>query len=380
MLAQLLRLSRAKSALAFAAVLSPAVGLPAQVFQGFVSYGDQRNGTISQPAQRHLWVLQNVVAGDTLRITFCSQSVCCPRYLHQMTVTDPQNGGSQVGPTIAGLGVLTVAVPSNGALNINVQAINNTDTGWYAFQVNRLNDPAKADRIALNWQISGSIAATAGFDVYTLSALGGSSATLTFSSQAVCCPRYLHYAEIVDALGAQVPGAIVNGIGSASFTFPVSGVYTLFVAAENYEDTGWYSASLSCNTWPFTPCGFQPYTGNYGQGWPGTNGVPTLTSTVPAIGMPLTFSLGNSAGAATQGVLLLGANPASIPTTFGGTLLVQVTTFFGPIPLLPGGGTYTVPIPTLSALLGFGTAWQSIVVDPGASHTLAFSPGLAVIF
>jgi hypothetical protein len=71
----------------------------------------------------------------------------------------------------------------------------------------------------------------------------------------------------------------------------------------------------------FNPC---PVTSasNYGTGWPGTLGVPTLTGSPPVLCMQTTVSIGNSLGTTTPAVLIVAFYRASIPTVFGGTLLV----------------------------------------------------------
>src|SRR5262249_10321246 len=62
---------------------------------------------------------------------------------------------------------------------------------------------------------------------------------------------------------------------------------------------------------------------NYGAGWPGTNGIPAFTASgVPAIGQSIGLTIGNSAGAPTSALLLIGSGETSIPTGKGGTLLV----------------------------------------------------------
>src|SRR5262249_53878455 len=62
---------------------------------------------------------------------------------------------------------------------------------------------------------------------------------------------------------------------------------------------------------------------NYGSGFAGTNGVPAFTSqSDPVLGSTLSLSLANSLGAATSGLLFVGSQQASIPTSLGGVLLV----------------------------------------------------------
>src|SRR5262249_40186163 len=63
---------------------------------------------------------------------------------------------------------------------------------------------------------------------------------------------------------------------------------------------------------------------NYGPGWPGTNGVPSLIpSGDPVLCGQITLEIGNSRGATTVGALFIGAGKTSIPTALGGSLLVS---------------------------------------------------------
>src|SRR5262249_5809171 len=62
---------------------------------------------------------------------------------------------------------------------------------------------------------------------------------------------------------------------------------------------------------------------NYDSGWPGTFGIPSLTSSgPPSLCGQITIMVGNSRGAATTAVAIVGFDKADIPTVLGGTLLV----------------------------------------------------------
>lgn len=118
---------------------------------------------------------------------------------------------------------------------------------------------------------------------------------------------------------------------------------------------------------------------NYGAGHPGTNGVPVLAaSAAPILGTTPDLLVGNSLGTATGGALLAGFARAAQPTPFGGTLLVQIvvsTTL-----MLPAGGApVPMPIPQDTSLCGGIVDFQCVVVDPGASHGIAFTPGLEFV-
>jgi FG-GAP repeat protein len=119
---------------------------------------------------------------------------------------------------------------------------------------------------------------------------------------------------------------------------------------------------------------------NYGFGWPGTHGVPGLTSQAdPAVGKTLKLDLGNSAGAATTAMLMLGLSKASIPTGKGGTLLVSPLLFL-PLSLPVGGLTLSGQVPNDPSLYGLDLYLQAIELDPGASKGLSFTTGLDLYF
>src|SRR6185295_8413268 len=81
---------------------------------------------------------------------------------------------------------------------------------------------------------------------------------------------------------------------------------------------------------------------NYGAGWSGSFGVPSLTaSTPPRFGASFDLLLGNSAGGDTIALLAVGASSASIATSKGGTLLVQPLLWMAVA--VPTGGA-TLPI------------------------------------
>jgi hypothetical protein len=119
---------------------------------------------------------------------------------------------------------------------------------------------------------------------------------------------------------------------------------------------------------------------NYGAGWPGTLGVPTITSSAnPVLNTTITVTISNSLGSNTFTVVILGFGKVSIVTGKGGTLLVDPFLF---IPAsLPAGGlglTGTLP-PMDPALCGLEVDMQALEVDGGASKGLSFTDGLELI-
>jgi len=117
----------------------------------------------------------------------------------------------------------------------------------------------------------------------------------------------------------------------------------------------------------------------YGSGFPGTLGIPNLTaSTPPMLGSTFDVDVGNSLGAATSAILVFGVNPASIPTSAGGTLLVDPILLV-PIALDPAGDALTATLQPDPALCGTQVCLQVLELDPGAAHHLSFTEGLELI-
>jgi Tol biopolymer transport system component len=117
---------------------------------------------------------------------------------------------------------------------------------------------------------------------------------------------------------------------------------------------------------------------NYGAGFPGTNGIPGLTAASnPQLGTTVTLDVGNSLGTWSAGLLLLGVAPASIPTKYGGTILVDQP-FFLPFVVWPAGSSLPLDVPAEPLLAYVSGYLQVVETDAGAASGLPFSPGLAL--
>jgi subtilisin family serine protease len=116
---------------------------------------------------------------------------------------------------------------------------------------------------------------------------------------------------------------------------------------------------------------------NYGSGYPGLGGVPSLTaSSPPVLGLSTTIDVGNSIGFVSQNALLIfGLSQANIPTSAGGTLLVTPLLMM-PIVVPPSGLSLPGTLPANSSLCGVHGYLQVIELDPFATHNLSFTPGL----
>ena len=118
---------------------------------------------------------------------------------------------------------------------------------------------------------------------------------------------------------------------------------------------------------------------NYGGGYPGTLGVPTLLASAdPVFGTTLDIDVGNSLGANTPALLLAGFGQASIPTSAGGTLLVDFV-LMTPIVVLSGGDALSATIPSDFSLCGVQVDLQVLEIDAGAAHGISFTQGLDLV-
>jgi len=118
---------------------------------------------------------------------------------------------------------------------------------------------------------------------------------------------------------------------------------------------------------------------NYGDGWAGTAGVPSLTaSAAPVLCTEIDIQIGNSSPDAAAACVLVGASPANLPSPVGGTFLVTSVVEV-PIVVPPGGTTAAFAVPCDVAVLGMEHYLQSFMIDPGASDGVAFSRGLRLV-
>jgi hypothetical protein len=138
---------------------------------------------------------------------------------------------------------------------------------------------------------------------------------------------------------------------------------------------GVFSEGTKGDTWEWNGNG-DGVARNYGAGWPGTSGVPDLTSSgKPDLCGNITISIDNSRAATTPAVLIVGSERASVPTVYGGTLLIR------PIVLVPfvlpaAGISVPYDVPCGDAYCGFTVDLQVLESDPGASRGVSFTPGL----
>ncbi|MCA8975186.1 MAG: hypothetical protein KDC98_10710 [Planctomycetes bacterium] len=331
-----------------------------------VHYGDPVvAGAISAANEVDSFIF-NGAQGDLVFIVFRSDYDH-----HQLQI---RQGTTSVGTTIVARGTLTAVLPNTGPYLIDIEGRNNTWTGGYHFQINRLNDPVGADRMALDWHLRGTITSPSQFELYTIRVAATGDVRFEIAS------AYDHHqVQLIDSSGTPILGA-AGTTTSATITVQTTDVYTVVVRGRDPDWTGSYSASLQCRSWPFRKCDDQAFSGNYGPGVAGTLGVPSLTSNSPGLGTTLSVDIGNSSGQTTTALLLVGrsSDVSSIPS-LGGTVLVANPTIIPFMNVPVGGALLNISLPTDPWLSGLGFAAQSLVIDGGAPAGVAFSRGLAVI-
>jgi len=121
------------------------------------------------------------------------------------------------------------------------------------------------------------------------------------------------------------------------------------------------------------------YWSSYGDGFPGTNGVPSLTCpTDPVLGTTVTVDLSNSSGSSTIGLLFIGFDRAQLHSSWGGDLLV--IPFITMLVDIPAGGlSVSGDLPDDEALCGVKIDLQAFEVDSGAAHGVSFTRGLELV-
>jgi len=128
------------------------------------------------------------------------------------------------------------------------------------------------------------------------------------------------------------------------------------------------------------PTNFPSAWTNYGTGYPGTLGVPSLTlSADPVIGTAPVIEMGNSLGAPVLASLVVGLGRAAIPTAWGGTFLVDHILLTDTFVAGAAGANLALPLPNDPGLCGLPLNLQLAEFDPGASFGISFSRGLDLL-
>jgi len=118
---------------------------------------------------------------------------------------------------------------------------------------------------------------------------------------------------------------------------------------------------------------------NYGAGFPGTNGVPAITSASdPELGTTVTVDVVNSYGQPTIGLLIVGFQQTFIHSSLGGDLLV-VPSFVLPITFSFGSDSFVGALPNDPSFVSTELELQVVELDPGAAKGVSFTQGLELV-
>ena len=112
---------------------------------------------------------------------------------------------------------------------------------------------------------------------------------------------------------------------------------------------------------------------NFGTGFDGRFGTPTITlDAPPRRSTRVSVQVGNSSGLYAASVVFVGFASASLPTSLGGTLLVDpFTSLF--LPLTPLEGEISFTVPTDNELPGLHLYLQALEIDPWAAKGVSFT-------
>ena len=187
----------------------------------------------------------------------------------------------------------------------------------------------------------------------------------------------LTFRESIASDWSQGDGTSVNYSGPSTSNISSDGSVVVFYSAATNLDP-----SDGNGTWDVfvrERCVISASWSNYGAGFPGTHGIPTITSrTNPTLGSDVTVDISNSWGRITVALLFLGFDSTDIPSSFGGHLLVApflVAPFVMPASGIALAGT----IPPDESLCGVSLYLQAWESDPGAAKGVSFTAGLELI-
>jgi hypothetical protein len=172
------------------------------------------------------------------------------------------------------------------------------------------------------------------------------------------------------------PGGASGDAPSVAARMSADGLHVAFVSQATNLIAG-HSTSGHC-AFLVTRTPRAASTDDYGAGFPGSLGAPTLAlSSPPVLNQPEDVVVGNSSGGWTPALLLAGMQSAQLPTSLGGELLVlPLWTVFLALP--PGGLDLPTVVPPEERLASISLFLQALEIDPGAAKGVSFSAGLEV--
>jgi Tol biopolymer transport system component len=176
----------------------------------------------------------------------------------------------------------------------------------------------------------------------------------------------------VDSSGTEAIGSSAGALGMSA-----DGGFVAFQCWASNLVGG--DGNNACDVFVHERCIVDATWSSYGAGFPGTNGVPSLTAeSSPVLGSSVKLDLANSSGNFTVGLLFIGFQQTSLHSALGGDLFV-VPALTSVIGLAPSGMSLTGDIPYDGSLCGFEIDLQALESDPGATKGVSFTQGLELV-
>lgn len=119
---------------------------------------------------------------------------------------------------------------------------------------------------------------------------------------------------------------------------------------------------------------------SFGDGWPGTNGIPDFgLDALPIVGTTVNILVGNSSDSPAPTCLIWGFQEMVTQTQFGGTLWVEMLNEMQLHAVPVSGQEVPWEIGTDTALCGIEYYGQLVQLDPGASAGISFSRAIRAL-
>jgi hypothetical protein len=270
------------------------------------------------------------------------------------------------------------SVATTGIHRIQLRDRDRYRQGNYELQIRRLNNPEGCHDLCYSFQATrGAITGWAREDCYRFTAKKDAKVQV---AKVWNGNRILLVAEVLDSNGKQLSYGDETRL-TFDFVPPADGSYVLFVRDRDLYRVDPYTVRLSCLA---AECGCTALWRNYGEGHPGTgNKIPALTASgPPKLSATTRIFIENSSGVSNAlAVLAVGAAEAADATKFGGLLVVDTLTFVQLPPLPTSGLSVPLWVPNVPDLYcDFCLYLQTVQVDSGATHGLAFSKGLNLVY
>ena len=205
--------------------------------------GDVVASTISAAAEVDIYTFAGQT-GDQVLVTLGQTGGFNSGFgiLARATVIAPS--GTQVDQfNASGQRILTLT--ESGTFIIRVDANNVVNTGSYGLGLERLRPSGPVEGALVSGApVSGSIGAAAEVDVYTFSGQSGATVLLTLTQTGGFNPGFgiLARAGVVAPSGVQL--VQFNATGQRTLSLTETGVYTVYISANNFVSTGTYSVSI----------------------------------------------------------------------------------------------------------------------------------------